>query len=732
MAGPWEKYGAPAPAAANGPWSKYAQPSQAFQDATANASAMTLKGKVDELPSRQDNRSVVDKLMDATGATVNGLVNGIPIIGPAAQNVTDAIGGTIAQISTGDFGPILTPEKNANSTAYDDYVNRQRAVRGGYAERAPLASLSGNVVSALGSYGGLAKIPGMATTLGLEAAAGAKGVGALLWQATRAAASNQLIGTVDSMVRGDSPADAFNNNLIGSGVSFGLPIAGAGIRAAGRFVNDRFIRPVATMLNTDNAATGVLSRVIGADKRTGSIMSAADEAVANDAGVPLINADRFGRATRKLARTASNIDDESSALFSRTVEDRFAGQTDRAENYVKQLMGGATDDLMLKDRLRAAADKANGINYAKAFNDPKAAKVWSKPISELMESPTFRKVVDAAEERSADRAAISGFKAVKNPFVETAGGGYTLRTNADGSRAFPTLQFWDQVKRNIDELIENVRPTATEKGNRTLFGDYTTMKRKLVDSLDAQVDSYKQTRSTAAEFFGADDAIDVGRKAFASAKNMPEQSRVHAAMSKADKDAAAVGYASELIDNIRVNGDNRNVAIANFFNSPAARARNKLYLGETRARQLEAYVRVEAAVDMLRGAVKGGSNTTEQLIAAGAVGTGVTAMTGDWQQGLTAGAVVGIGMRALKFAGKNADEQVMRKVAEALLSNDPKVLERAINNASLSQKHMDAIDAIMTGLQTTARGVMSGTAASGPVDLGVIAGGNPALAGSGL
>ena len=114
-------------------------------------------------------------------------------------------------------------------------------------------------------------------------------------------------------------------------------------------------------------------------------------------------------------------------------------------------------------------------------------------------------------------------------------------------------------------------------------------------------------------------------------------------------------------------------------------------------------MRVEQAVDMLRGAVKGNSTTAEQLIAAGALGTGVGVATGDWQQGLTVGALAGLGMRGLKLAGKNVDEKVMRNVAEALLSDDPKVLERAIQNASLSQAHMDALEAIMAGLSVGAR-----------------------------
>lgn len=619
---------------------------------------------------------LLDRFLTSAAATANGLSASVPFL----QNTTDAIGGTVAQLTGGD---------------YDEYVNRQREIRDQLAEEAPFARASGEIGGLLAGTGAVAT-----TALGKQALGMTGNFGQ---RVMNSALSSAGLASADALSDGQSGADVLSEAGQGAAIGGLLPFVGAGFRMAGRSIKDKVIDPVATMLAPDNAVTANLGKVIGADTRTGAVMSAADEAVANAAGVPVINADRFGPATRRLARTASNIDDESKALFSRTIDDRFAGQTVRAENFVKQLMGGATDDLALKDKLRAAADKANAVGYAKAFNDPRAANVWSQPIEELMQSPTFRGAVDAAEGRAADRAAVSGFKAVKNPFVQTADGGFTLRRNADGSQALPTLQFWDQVKRNLDGMIDAAKPTPLGGGDRTKYADLVAMKQKLVQALDAQVPSYAQTRSTAAGFFGADDAIDVGRKAFASTKNMPELTRAHAAMSAAEKDAASVGYASELLDNIRASGDNRNLAIANFFNNPAARARNELFLGQTRARQLEAYVRVEQTVDMLRGAVKGNSSTAEQLIAAGAVGTGVGIATGDWQQGITAGALAGLGFKAMKAAGKNVDEQVMRKVAEALLSDDPKVLERAIQTASMSKAHMDALEGLMQAVALMTR-----------------------------
>lgn len=666
-----------------------------FNPYDAGAKRLTGGPGVPQQPQRPD-------LVNSTIATVNGLVNSVPVLGPMAQNVTDAMGGGIAQLTGGN---------------YDQYIQRQRDIRSKAAKAAPLASLSGNVAGGMASYGGLAQLPGMAVALGMEAAPAAAGTMAnplaqLLGQMGRSSASTLAIGTADSMARGDKPTDAVVNNLGFSAAAGALPFIGAGLRAGGRALKKNVIQPIATMMNPENAVTANLGKVIGQDKAVGGMMTAADEAVAAKAGVPVMNVDRFGSATRRLARAAANVDGEAAGQFNRVVDDRFKSQGNRAVSFLKMLMGGQTDDIALKQSLRAAADKANDIAYVTAMSDPKARAVWGPDIAQLMQSDKFRAAINAAESRGTDKAAISGIKAVRNPFEFRPDGTVTLKVNADGSRALPSLQFWDQVKRNIDSMIDSAKPTIAGGGDRSLFADLTAIKRKLVGALDAQVPAYAQARKGAAAFFGAEDAIEAGRKAVTMTKQVPELQRGHAAFKPAEKDAASVGYASEMIDMIGAAGDGRNLMITNLFGTPSARARNELFLGKMRARELEAYVRVETIVDQLRGAVKGNSSTAEQLIAAGAVGTGVGLTTGDVNQGASWAGVAFLGMKGLKLMGKNVDERIMRQIAEILVSQDPAKMQRAIQNASLSKAHMDALEGIMRGMATGARGAVSGFGSS--------------------
>lgn len=615
-------------------------------------------------------------LMTATAATINGIVNQIPFL----QDTSDALVGLGGMAMGQDYGKT---------------VEGLRAQREAIAQASPVARGLGEVAGAVGGVGALG-----ATKLGAEALGMTGNLGK---QVLNSGLSSAGITGLNSISQGEQGADVLTDMAIGGAAGAAAPVAMAGIRAAGRGINDAFVRPIATMANRDNAAISTVGKAIGQDTASGAVMSQADEAVAATAGAPVMNADRFGAATRTLARTASNVSPEAKGALQGAVEDRFLTQGTRAKSFVTQLMNGATDDLALQDTLRTAAQAANKTAYDAARANPNSRAIWSQPIKELMQSPTFLSAVKDAEKRGADRAAVSGFKAVKNPFEFLPDGSVTLRVNKDGSRALPSLDFWDQVKRNLDILIDDVKPTPVGGGNKTLHSDYIAIKKKLVAALDGAVPEYQKARQGAASFFGADDAVEAGRKAFKMTKEVPELRRAHFAMSAAEKEAASVGYASEMIDAIDASKDRLNV-INSLFGSSSARQRNELFLGPQKARELEAYVKVEQTLDMLRQAVSGNSTTAQQLIAAGVLGTGTALWTGDAATGLNVATLAYLGRRGMQMLGKQADEQVMKKVAEMLISNDPAMVQRAIQNAALSKQHMQALDAIMQGINVTARG----------------------------
>lgn len=654
----------------------FADALRALKAQGGQSSVVQLQGKVADLPSRQPPKP---DLLSSTLATVNGISASVPFL----QNTTDAIGGTIAQLTGGK---------------YDDYVSHQRAVREGLAKQAPLARLSGEIGGLVGGTGVLG-----ATKLGAEALGLTGNLGQ---RVLNSGLSSAGLSTADALSRGEKGTDALISGGVGGAIGGLLPIGGAIARATGRGIANNFIKPIATMANKENAVTKTLGGAIGLDRASGAVMDAGTQAVAQKAGAEVLNADRFGSAIRTLARTASNVSPEADNAFKSITDQRFVTQGKRAVDFVRSLMGGATDDLALQEQLRTAAKATNKTAYDAAYAAPKAKAIWTPEIRNLLTAGPFKKAVQTAEETAANEAAISGGKAIRNPFMFDEAGNVTgLRPMPGGGVALPNLEFWDIVQRNLRRQAD----MAANGGDKLLAGQIGDMRKQLLSSLDGAVPQFKKARQGAAGFFGAEDAIEAGRKAFGSTKATNEIGRAVMAMSPAEKDAFSVGFSSEIIDAINASRDRVNV-INSIFGSESARQRIAIALGPQRARELEAYVKMEQVLDLLRNATQGNSTTAKQLIAAGLLGTGTALYTGDASTGFNVATLAYLGRRGLQMMGKKVDDQVMKRVAEILASPDPALLQRAIQNASLSQQHMVALDGLMRGLAITSRGVALGAA----------------------
>lgn len=642
-----------------------------------NNGAMRLTGKVEDLPSRQPRTQRPD-LLNSTLATVNGISASVPFL----QNITDAMGGGVAQLLGGNYG---------------EYVNRQKQLRDSFAQAAPVARVAGELGGLLAGTGAVG-----ATKLGAEALGL---TGKFLPRVGNSALSSAGLSIADSLSNGETGTDALQSGLLGALLGAALPVAGAGLRAAGRGLRDNFLRPIATLANRENEVTKRLGGAILQDQASGAVMDQATETVAKRAGADVLNADKFGSAIRTLARTASNVSPEADNIFKETTQNRFYTQGSRAVNFIRSLMGGTTDDLALQDQLRTAARATNKTAYDAAYAAPNARKIVSPRIGSLMAADEFKAAMAKAEKTAATDAALSGRKAVRNPFVFDADGNVTgYRKFADGSTAEPSLEYWDIVQRELRKGGE----AAMRSGGPEAARPYIQLRNELLKVLDSAVPQFKQARQGAAGFFGAEDAIEAGRKAVASTKQTAEIGRAVAAMTPAEKDAFAVGFSSEIIDAINATRDRVNV-ITTMFGSESARQRIAIALGPQRARELEAYVKMEQILDMLRTATQGNSTTAKQLIQAGLMGGGAGGMGylasgGDLTTGFSAASIAILGRRGMQLLGKSVDDQVMKRVAEILASPDPALLQRAIQNASLSKQHMEAIDAIMRGLAAGARG----------------------------
>lgn len=625
-------------------------------------------------------RDLGSDLIGSTTATLSGLVSGVPIAGPMVQNFSDALIGTGAQLTGGN---------------YADTVNAIRNRRNQINTQFPVASGVGQLASGIGSLVAAGGTPQFASALGMT--------GSVPAQMGKSALSTLAIGTADSMARGEKPMDAMTSSIAPAALAGLIPGGLAVARLGGKAINENIVRPIMTAANRENEAASRIGRAITIDKQAGATMAPGMEQMAAQAGADVTNADRFGSAIRSLARTASNVSTAGRNIFEDFTQQRFYTQSGRAVNFVKSLMGGATDDIALQDRLRTAAQISNKAAYDAAYSAPKASVIWTPRIQQLMQAPEVQAAIRLADDAARTDAALSGMKPVKNPFIINPDGTIAsgFRKQADGSTAMPSLQFWDIVQRELRKAKEALKPTE-----RTAISRYDQLRNELLGELDGAVPQFQKARQGAAAFFGAQDAVEAGRNAFKTPRQTEEVRRAVAKMTDAEKQAFSVGFSSEMIDAINSARDRVNV-IESIFGNPSIRERISIALGPQKARELEAYVKMEQTLDQLRVATQGNSTTARQLIDAGVIGGagGIGFLSsGDPTQGVTWGALALAGRRGLQMVGKRVDEQVMKVVAEALASGDPALVQRAIQNASLSQKHMDAIDGIMRGIALSAKG----------------------------
>lgn len=148
-------------------------------------------------------------LLGATAATLSGIVNnGLPIIGPLAQNATDALMGAGAQLTGGNYG---------------ETVQGLQERRAALSEANPVANVAGSVAGGVGAFNAASKVPLLANALGMTGNLGAR--------VANSGASTLAVGTADNMVKGQAPVEALTNAAAPAAVASALPLVGAGIRA---------------------------------------------------------------------------------------------------------------------------------------------------------------------------------------------------------------------------------------------------------------------------------------------------------------------------------------------------------------------------------------------------------------------------------------------------------------------------------------------------------------------
>ena len=500
------------------------------------------------------------------------------------------------------------------------------------------------------------------------------------------------------------------NVLGGAGAQAGEELTGG--HPAGRFIGGMaggllpdvgrgLVTATRGLRNPEAAAAADVANAVTRDREgrlarggTASPLTPRQEAAATAAGTPRALIDE-GRRTQRLARTASNVSPEAQETMAEFIAPRFEGQSERVAGRVRGMAGGANAAGEL-ERLQDAAQRANRPAYERAYAAGENG-LWSPGLERLVGAPAVRQAMVNAVERGRNRAIGEGYGAF-NPGV-TYENGVLKFGQGKGAPPYPNTQFWDYTSRELRDM----QTAAARAGRNEEASAIGMLRRQLLDEVDRANPAFAQARRGAAQFFGAENALEAGQNFVKSTSSIPEAQRAFSRMSRPEQELFSRGYASSLVDMVERSGVNRDVTIANIFNSTAGRERTRLALGQQRAGELEALLRAEQIVDRARKAM-GNSTTAQQLHdMSGGIGHVPTTMHGWISKTLTHA-----------FARAKMSPEVAERVAGMLVSNDPAVIDRGVRIIASDPSLLDALRrATITGA-TSAMG--GGDALAQPED----------------
>lgn len=545
-----------------------------------------------------------------------------------------------------------------------------------FAQAHPVADTVSEMAGGIASTGAAAATATGAKILGLTG----KTVPQLM---LRGAASGGAIDATDAAVRGEDPVTAAITGGAVGGIS----------PAAGRLFNAKIVEPVRNLYRGFRDPSGEAGRrvalAIDRDIRNndrGLTLQQMQEARSQNQPAALI--DTGGETTRALARSAANTATEGRAALNRLIDDRFQSQAPRLADWLQHSFN-FPDAEGQREAIDRVARTVNRAAYARAQSRPAAQAMWDEGFEQLMQAPVVQDAARAATATGANRSAMQGFTPVRRPFefhdTDSLTPRYTQRVDDQSRRVLPNLEFWDNVKRNLDDKISSLQ----RAGENSAARDAQQLRTALVNHLDELVPDYATARAGAARFFGAEDALEAGQN-FVGASHrfgIPAARRELARMSPAERQLFQDGYVSRLVQTIEQTGDRRTV-LNRIASSPAAREEMEVALGPQRAREVEGRLRVEGIMDLARSAVQGNSTTARQLIELGLAGGvgGYESWQGDPRALMKALLVYGAarGHRAI-------DERVAREVARLLTSTDVNQLNRGLRILTSNKNLMGAI-----------------------------------------
>jgi len=585
-----------------------------------------------------------------TGGVVSAALD-VPVLGPVARKIDAGLRALGAPL-TNPTGLIEQRPEPTLGGRYSAALESLEKPLQKFEEEHPVAA-------------GLANVAGTtAATLPLAAtAAGARVLGlggrTLASQMGQGAASGAGINAVDAALRGNDPLAAA---AIGGSIGGVVP----GVARAISIPASAAINTVRGIVNTPEEAARRVGTAIGIDRAAGAAgLTDAQFAAEQARGTPVNLMDLGGETTRALARSAANTSPEGRQILNKAIDDRFATQSQRLSDDLNSTYNYPNAHAQ-QQALDVESRIVNRANYNRAMKEGEGG-LWSPELERLAGSDAVAGAMQKAASATKDEAIIGGYGAMNPRITFTPDGRMQFTKGPSGVPTYPDLRFWDLTRRHLTDAATQaqMRGQATEAARLGIFAGH------LNTELDKLVPSYAQARAGAAHFFGAENALDAGRK-FALEGRTDNRAARDAldAMPDVQKKLFQDGFADALIQKIRSVPDRRNV-VNSIANSDTAKEQLRVALGTQRANEFMGRLHVENVMDAARGAVQGNSTTIRQLTEMGLAGGASGLLSGDPQSVLNGALVYGALRHGATAALAGVNQKVATEVARLLTSGNP-------------------------------------------------------------
>jgi hypothetical protein len=415
---------------------------------------------------------------------------------------------------------------------------------------------------------------------------------------------------------------------------------------------------------------------------------------AKAAGEPVRLMDLGGEDTRALARSAANLSPQARSTLEQSISPTFQHQSNRFTDWISRQFNYSNEQA----RQRAISHVQNTIiepRYAKAWKDSRNIELWDDTLADLAQAPEIQSAIRVATANFRNWAVLDGTRPPLPAFKIADGRTALMESKSGASNRLPSLQYWDYIKRALDQSGD---PTAA------------SFARALRNHLDTLVPAYKAARESAqpTKFFqGASNAYEAGQSFLNRGQQFgPQAQREIGRMTPEERKLFSDGYFQKMYDIIDKH-PNRLDVLTRINASEGAKKEAMAALGPQRFKELEAKVRLEDLIDRPREAIKGNSTTARQIIE-------YTLAGGGGAYGLYTGDPHAIGASALLAGHRAINTRMARKIAELLVSEDPKAISRAVMLAARDNRIMEnlrklGINSISKGAPPQTTGVLGPT-----------------------